>query len=114
MKAVRFSEYGGPEVLRLVDVEEPHPDAGEVRIAVRAAGVNGIDWKIRAGYMRETMPSGTGRDAAGIVDEVGEGVSEVGVGDAVFGSGSATLAEHAVLTSWAPMPDGLSFKEAAG
>jgi NADPH:quinone reductase-like Zn-dependent oxidoreductase len=46
MKAVRFSEYGGPEVLQLVDVEEPHPGAGEVRIAVRAAGVNGIDWKI--------------------------------------------------------------------
>ena len=118
MKAVQFAEYGGPEVLQLVEVEEPHAGAGQVRIAVRAAGVNGIDWKIRAGYMREQMPlplpAGTGMDAAGVVDEVGDGVGGVAVGDAVFGSGSATFAEYAVLTSWAAKPAGLSFEEAAG
>lgn len=118
MKAIQFSEYGGPEVLQLVDVEEPHAGPGQVRIAVRAAGVNGIDWKLRSGEMREIMPvslpSGTGIDAAGIVDEVGEGVQQVAPGIAVFGSGSATLAEYAVLTDWAPLPDGLSFEEAAG
>jgi NADPH:quinone reductase-like Zn-dependent oxidoreductase len=118
MKAVQFSEYGGPEVLEVVEVDEPHAGAGEVRIAVRAAGVNGIDWKIRAGYMREQMPlplpAGTGLDAAGVVDEVGEGVSDVEIGDAVFGTGTATLAEYAVLTSWAAIPEGLSFVEAAG
>jgi len=118
MKAVRFAEYGGPEVLRVVEVDEPHAGAGQVRIAVRAAGVNGIDWKMRAGYMSAQMPlplpSGTGMDAAGVVDEVGDGVSDVAVGDAVFGSGSATFAEYAVLSSWAAKPVGLSFQEAAG
>jgi NADPH:quinone reductase-like Zn-dependent oxidoreductase len=118
MKAVQFAEYGGPEVLRVVEVDEPHAGSGQVRIAVRAAGVNGIDWKIRAGYMSGgtplSQPSGTGIDAAGVVDEVGEDVDDVAVGDAVFGSGSATFAEHAVLSSWAVKPDGLSFEEASG
>ncbi len=118
MKVVQFAAYGGPEVLQLVEVDEPHAGAGQVRIAVRAAGVNGIDWKIRAGYMREQMPlslpAGTGKDAAGVVDEVGEGVSDVAVGDAVFGSGTATCAEYAVLSGWAAKPADLSFEEAAG
>ncbi len=118
MKAAQFAEYGGPEVLRVVEVDEPHAGPSQVRIAVRAAGVNGIDWKIRSGYMSEQMPlplpSGTGMDAAGVVDEVGDGVSDVAVGDAVFGSGSATLAEFAVLSSFVVKPDELSFEEAAG
>ena len=118
MKAVQFAEYGSPEVLQIVEVDEPHAGAGQVRIAVRAAGVNAIDWKIRAGYMREQMPlslpSGTGMDAAGVVDEVGEGVGDVAVGDEVFGTGAATFADYAVLSSWAQKPDGLSFEEAAG
>jgi len=118
MKAVQFAEYGGPEVLRVVEVGEPHAGAGQVRIAVRAAGVNQIDWKIRAGHMQEmipmTLPAGTGLDAAGVVDEVGDGVHGVAIGDPVFGSGSATYAEHAVLSSWALKPARLSFEEAAG
>jgi NADPH:quinone reductase-like Zn-dependent oxidoreductase len=118
MKAVQFAEYGGPEVLRVVETEAPHAGPGEVRIAVRAAGVNALDWKIRLGFMKDFMPldlpAGTGLDAAGVVDEVGEGVTGVAVGDKVFGAGSNTFAEHAVLTDWAPMPDGLSFEEAAG
>ncbi|MDN3358685.1 NADP-dependent oxidoreductase [Actinomadura sp. DC4] len=116
MKAVQFAEYGGPDVLRLVDVEPPHPGPGQIRIAVRAAGVNGIDWKLRTGNMpgRRELPSGTGVDAAGVVDEVGAGVEGVTVGDAVFGSGSATYAEQAVLSHWAKKPTGLSFEEAAG
>ena len=118
MKAAQFSEYGPPEVLHVVDVDEPHPGPGQVRVAVRSAGVNSIDWKLRAGHMREVMPmglpAGTGMDASGIVDEVGDGVDDVGVGDAVFGNGSATYAEHAVLDSWARKPDRLSFEEAAG
>jgi NADPH:quinone reductase-like Zn-dependent oxidoreductase len=115
MKAVQFAEHGGPEVLQLVDVAEPHAGPGQVRIAVRAAGVNPIDWKIREGLMpAKRLPAGTGVDAAGIVDEVGEGVTGVAVGDAVFGTGRATYAEHAVLTAWAAKPDALSFEEAAG
>ena len=118
MKAVRYATYGDPEVLELVDVEPPHPGPGQIRIAVRAAGVNGIDWKIRAGYMRDQrpipLPAGTGVDAAGVVDEVGEGVEGTAVGDAVFGNGTATYAEYAVLSHWAPKPAALSFEEAAG
>ncbi|GAB2840526.1 NADP-dependent oxidoreductase [Actinoallomurus bryophytorum] len=118
MKAVRYATYGGPDVLELVDVEPPHPGPGQIRIAVRAAGVNGIDWKIRAGYMRDQrpipLPAGTGVDAAGVVDEVGEGVEGTAVGDAVFGNGTATTAEYAVLSHWAAKPAALSFEEAAG
>ena len=117
MKAVQFAEYGGPEVLHMAGVDEPHAGAGEVRIAVRAAGVNGIDWKIRQGYMREMMPlqlpAGTGREASGVVDEIGDGVNGIAIGDAVFGFGSATFAEYAVLSAWAIKPAELTFEEAA-
>jgi NADPH:quinone reductase-like Zn-dependent oxidoreductase len=82
MKAVQFAEYGGPGVLRVVEVGEPHAGAGQVRIAVPAAGVNQIDWKTRAGQMPEmkpmTLPAGVGLDAASVVDEVGEGVRGTG------------------------------------
>jgi NADPH:quinone reductase-like Zn-dependent oxidoreductase len=118
MKAVRFHDYGGPEVLTLDEVDLPQPGLGQVRIAVRAAGVNQIDWKLRAGYMREFMPlsfpAGVGGDAAGVVDAIGEGVTDVSVGDAVFGKGQATMAEYAILSEWAHKPDALSFEEAAG
>jgi NADPH:quinone reductase-like Zn-dependent oxidoreductase len=118
MKAAQYREFGGPEVLEVVEVSEPHAASGQVRIKVHAAGVNGIDWKLRAGYLQQQMPlalpAGTGRDASGIVDEIGDGVSDVEIGDAVFGSGSATYAEYAVLESWARKPDSLSFEEAAG
>lgn len=118
MRAVQFAEYGGPEVLQVNEIDEPHAGPGQIRIAVQAAGVNAIDWKIRAGYMKGQMPlplpAGVGMDAAGVVDEVGAGVDDVKVGDAVFGTGSGTYAEHAVLTSWAAKPGELSFDEAAG
>lgn len=118
MKAVRFHQYGGPEVLAIEDIAKPAPGPGQVRIAVKAAGVNPIDWKLRAGYMHAmmpiAMPAGSGFDAAGIVDAVGEGVSGVAVGDAVFGKGIDTMAEYAVLQEWAAKPQGLSFEEAAG
>jgi NADPH:quinone reductase-like Zn-dependent oxidoreductase len=118
MRAVQFAAYGGPEVLAVAEVEAPHAGPGQVRIAVRAAGVNGIDWKLRSGSMREmiplSLPSGTGVDAAGVVDETGPGVTGVSAGDEVFGSGSGTYAEYAVLSSWALKPAGLSFAEAAG
>lgn len=119
MKKVSFTEYGGPDVLRLVDAEEPHAGPGRIRVAVRAAGVNPVDWRIREGQFREmrplSLPAGTGFDAAGVVDEVGDGLEgEVAVGDRVFGIGSDTYAEFAVLSHWARMPAGLTFEEAAG
>ncbi len=118
MRAVRYERYGGPEVLQLRDdVPEPHAGPGRVRVAVVASGVNGIDAKIREGLFASrplTRPAGTGVDAAGVVDEVGEGVEGVAVGDAVLGSGRWTAAESAVLSSWAPLPEGLRMREAAG
>ncbi|MFC0040049.1 NADP-dependent oxidoreductase [Actinomadura rayongensis] len=118
MKAIQYTEYGGPEVLRLVETDTPTPAPGEILIAVKAAGVNGIDGKTRAGYLREfapvTFPSGTGLDAAGTVVAVGDGVAGVAEGDEVFGSGRDTLAEYAVLTGWAVKPPSVSFAEASG
>lgn len=118
MKAARFHTYGSPEVLKIEEVDVPKPGLGEVRIAVKAAGINPIDWKLRAGYMREmiplSFPAGIGFDAAGVVDAIGEGVTGVSTGDAVFGKGHDTMAEYAILHEWAHKPDGLSFEEAAG
>jgi NADPH:quinone reductase-like Zn-dependent oxidoreductase len=118
MKAVVFSEYGDPEVLHVADVDEPHPGAGQIRIAVRAAGVNPIDWKARSGATREVMPVSfpaiDGREAAGVVDEVGPGVTDVAVGDEVFGFAvGGAAAEHAILDDFARKPAGLSWEEAA-
>ena len=118
MKAIQFNEYGGPEVLQVVDIDGPHAGPGQVRIAVRAAGVNPSDWKRRAGLYRDfdevIFPSGGGVEASGVVDEVGPGVSNVSVGDTVFGFGQDTMAQYAILTNWARKPDNVSFEVAAG
>jgi NADPH:quinone reductase-like Zn-dependent oxidoreductase len=113
-----FDEYGGPEVLRVGDADEPHAAEGQVRIAVRASGVNPIDWKARSGAMREVMPLSLpvidGREASGVVDEVGPGVTGVGPGDEVFGFAvGGAAAEYAVLDDFARKPAALSFEEAA-
>lgn len=115
MKAAQFSRFGGPDVLQIVDLPEPHADAGEVRIAVRAAGVNASDWKKRQGQMDPELPQTLGYEAAGVVDEVGAGVSGTAVGDAVFGFGpaGAAQAQFAVLSTWAPIPASLDFAGAA-
>ncbi|GAA1954191.1 NADP-dependent oxidoreductase [Catenulispora subtropica] len=115
MKAVRFDRFGGPEVLQIVDLPEPHPGPGQVRIAVRAAGVNVSDWKKRKGLMDGGLPQTLGYEAAGVVDEVGEGVVGVTVGDRVFGfdADGAAQAEEAVLSFYAPIPASLDFAVAA-
>ncbi|MFI0258817.1 NADP-dependent oxidoreductase [Streptomyces sp. NPDC017056] len=118
MKKISFAEFGGPDVLHLIDAEEPHPGPGRIRIAVRAAGVNPVDWRIREGQVLGAhpvrLPSGVGLDAAGVVDEIGEGVEGIAVGDHVFGEGASTYAEFAVLSAWARMPENLTYEEAAG
>jgi len=119
MKAVRFGEYGGPDVLRVEEVDEPHAGEGQIRVTVMAVGVNQIDWKIRSGAMASIMPVELpripGSDVAGVVDEVGEGVNDVATGDAVFGTavGGGT-AERAVLDHYARKPAEVSWAEAAG
>jgi len=117
--AVRYSEFGAPEVLRVVDVDEPHADAGEVRVAVRAAGLNPYDYKVRSGSngTAHPLPSGQGAEFAGVVDEVGAGVDDVAVGDEVLGYTSfAAQAEYVVVKAknTAPKPAGLDWLVAGG
>ncbi len=89
MRAVRFGEYGGIEVLKLVEVPRPVPGAGQVLVQVKAAGINPGEAKIRAGLLHarwpSTFPSGEGSDLAGIVAETGPGVSSFSAGDEVIG-----------------------------
>ncbi|MFD8569325.1 NADP-dependent oxidoreductase [Streptomyces sp. NPDC059639] len=115
MKAARFSVFGDPDVLDIVELPDPHPGPGQVRIAVRAAGVNASDWKKRRGLMDQELPQTLGYEAAGVVDEVGEGVTDVAVGDRVFGfcPDGAAQAELAVLAFYAPIPPALDFAAAA-
>jgi NADPH:quinone reductase-like Zn-dependent oxidoreductase len=119
MKAVTFSQYGDPKVLEVTEAEEPHAGPGQVRIRVAAAALNPIDWKIRSGALAEFSPVEfpviDGREAAGVVDEVGEGVSGTAAGDEVFGwTVGGAAAEYAVLDTWEPKPAELSFEQAAG
>jgi NADPH:quinone reductase-like Zn-dependent oxidoreductase len=115
LKAARFSQFGGPEVLEIVELPDPHPGPGQVRIAVRAAGVNPSDWKKRQGLMDPDLPQTLGYEAAGIVDELGEGVTDMAVGDRAFGFSAegAAQAELAVLSWYAPIPPSLDFAAAA-
>lgn len=118
MKAAQFSRFGGPEVLEIVELPDPHPGPGQVRIAVRAAGINATEWKIRKGLLAfdDKLPQTTGRDVAGVVDEVGEGVTDVVVGDRVFGvsDDGAGAAELVLITFRAIIPPSLGFVDAAG
>jgi NADPH:quinone reductase-like Zn-dependent oxidoreductase len=117
MLALQYKEYGGPEVLTVDDAPEVHAGAGQIRVSVRASSVNPIDWKMRAGYMAQGKPlertGYLGYDAAGVVDEVGDGVTDVAVGDDVFGLGANTNAEFAVLGSWAKKPASVDWAVAA-
>ncbi|GAA1851258.1 NADP-dependent oxidoreductase [Microlunatus capsulatus] len=118
MRALQYTAFGGPEVLAVVDAPEPHAGPGQVRVRVRAAGLNPLDWKIRRGLMSQGRPlEGPGRsgfEAAGVVDEVGEGVTGTAVGDDVFGLGEATHAELALLDAWAAKPAAVDWAVAAG
>lgn len=116
MRAVRYHEYGGPDVLRIENTETPEAGPGQVRIAVGAVSVNPMDLKLRSGAMASgplQRPRGTGLDAAGVVDQIGPDVAGVQLGDRMFGAGSGTLAEQAVLNDFAPVPDGVSLTQAA-
>ena len=118
-RAVQYRRFGGPEVLEVVDREDPTPGDGEVLLAVRAASVNPVDWKIRQGGMASADepdgPTGTGIDVAGVVQAVGPGVSGLGVGDEVLGQTSGAAAERAVAPAAAliPKPSALSWEAAA-
>src|SRR3954462_2239349 len=117
MKAVIYAEYGGPEVLHVAEVDEPQTRPGQVGIAVRAAGVNPIDFKQRSGALAALMPlelpAIDGREAAGVVDEVGEG-ADAQIGDEVLGfTVGGAAAEFAVLDDFVFKPAGMSWEQAA-
>jgi NADPH:quinone reductase-like Zn-dependent oxidoreductase len=120
-RAVRFDAYGGIDVLKVVDVERPVPGPGEVLVRVRAAGINPGEAKIREGAMAErfpaTFPSGEGSDLAGVVEELGEGVTGFAAGDDVIGwtDNRASHAELVVVDAvhLTRKPAGVSW-EAAG
>lgn len=120
-QAVRFDQYGGPDVLYVVDVESPRPGEGEVVVAVRAAGINPGEAVIREGLLHErwpaTFPSGQGSDLAGVIAAVGTGVEGFGVGDEVIGftHQRASQAELVVVDAQnvTPRPSAVSW-EAAG
>ncbi|WP_410661578.1 NADP-dependent oxidoreductase [Amycolatopsis sp. lyj-112] len=117
MRAITITQYGEPDVLRLSEVPLPEPGPGQVRVAVKAAGVNPIDWKIRSGAMAEVRPVEfphiLGLELAGVVDAAGEGAG-FAVGDEVFGwSATGAYAEYALANTVARKPAGLSWAEAA-
>jgi len=127
IRAIQYRRFGGPEVLEMADVAAPAPGNGEIRLAVKAAGLNPVDWKIFSGATggdASTLPQGVGRDYSGLVEAVGEGVADFAVGDAVLGTVrgapgvgmvSGSLAEALVVPAdWAVRkPDALGFHEAA-
>ncbi|WP_433048725.1 alcohol dehydrogenase catalytic domain-containing protein [Dactylosporangium sp. CS-033363] len=121
MQAVQFARFGPPDVLQLASAPDPHPGPGEVRIRVRAAGVSPVDVNLRAGRSpaaaRIALPHIPGVDAAGVIDELGPGVTGWALGDEVFGIvplaalGGAT-ASLAVLRHWARRPPAMPWAEA--
>jgi NADPH:quinone reductase-like Zn-dependent oxidoreductase len=121
MRAVRQHALGGPEVLVVEDVPRPEPGPTEVLVRVAAAGVNPVDWKVRTrGGMLAELPFTVGWDVAGVVEELGVGVTWLSVGDRVFGMPrfpreAACYAEYVTSPSrqLTRIPDGLSDVEAA-
>ncbi|MFJ8487455.1 NADP-dependent oxidoreductase [Streptomyces sp. NPDC094038] len=123
MKAVRFHQYGDPDVLRHEDVEQPVPGAGQVLVRVAATSFNPVDANIRAGFMQGpipvTLPHTPGIDVAGTVDALGEGVTGIQVGDQVIGflpmAGPGAAAEYVLAPAEAltPAPKSVALSDAA-
>ncbi|WP_166982963.1 NADP-dependent oxidoreductase [Paramicrobacterium fandaimingii] len=120
-RAVIYKEFGGPDVLTVTDVPEPHAGPGEVRVRVTAAGLNPMDWIIAAQpeaaeVWGVSLPAGFGSDFAGVVDEVGEGSEQFSRGDRVFGGAIAKSAADYAIIETGPsalyelhrLPDGIS------
>jgi NADPH:quinone reductase-like Zn-dependent oxidoreductase len=120
MRAIQVHDYGDADQLKLEDASCPEPQTGEVLIRVYAAGVNPIDWKLRQGLRKHILPMQfpyiPGMEVAGVVEEVGPGVTALKIGQEVYGrSTTGAYAEYAVASagSLALKPQSLSFDEAA-
>src|SRR6202045_1761099 len=120
MTAVLVREFGGLEVLKLEEIPTPKPAAGQVLVRIRAAGVNPYDTYMRAGTyaVKPTLPYTPGSDGAGVVEAVGEGVTEVKSGDRVYTTRtvSGAYAEYALALAEQvhPLPANIDFKQGAG
>lgn len=115
--AIRMYEYGGPEVLRYEEIELDEPGQGEARIRHTAIGLNFIDTYHRTGLYPMDLPTGLGSEAAGIVEAVGPGVSDVQPGDRVVYSGrpadSYSVCRNFPAWQLVPVPEGISDEQAA-
>lgn len=116
-KAIRIHEYGGPEVLKYEDVELSPPGAGEARIRHTAIGLNFIDTYHRSGLYPMQFPAGLGSEACGVVDAVGEDVSEVRIGDRVVYTGlppdAYSMHRNYPAGKLVPVPDEIADEDAA-
>ena len=119
MGTVRFHEYGEPgEVLRLEETEIPIPGRGRVLVAVHACGLAPADWALSRGLFGGELPRGIGCDVSGTVTAIGDGVSDVEVGDVVFGSAdwanepTAGASDYAIMDHWFAVPEGLDLTQA--
>ncbi|MDO8751868.1 MAG: quinone oxidoreductase [Dehalococcoidia bacterium] len=116
MKAVQISKTGGPEVLKYVDVPDPRPGPGQALVEIKAVGVNYTEVYTRSGLYPPALPVIPGGEAAGVVAQVGSGVTEVAVGDLVaYTGGSQSYAEKAVVPAWrlVKLPRGLDAEAGA-
>src|SRR5919109_725910 len=119
MQAIQANDYVGPEVLALKQAPRPEPNADQVLIRLKAAGVNPADWKYRAGFYKQFMPLQfpwtPGLDGSGVVEAVGANVTSFKKGDEVYGIVSGGYAEYAlaVANEVQPKPADLTFAEAA-
>ena len=120
MKALYLETYGKPlDILRLDDVAIPNPGAGQVRVRVHACALNPADWAVCEGFLPVPPPRGIGFDVSGTVDALGEEVTDVNLGDLVFGVPdyirypTCGAAEYAILKVFVPVPEGLDLTEAA-
>ena len=116
MKAIQITEVGGPEVLQYVDVPEPEPGVGEAIVELNAVGVNYMDVGARTGSNNPTLPLIPGGEGSGIVVKVGDGVTEVAVGDRVAYTGAGkSYSEKVCVPSWrlVKVPDGMDIEVGA-
>jgi NADPH2:quinone reductase len=117
MKAVVFEKIGGPEVLKIAEIPKPEAKPGMVLIKVRAAGINFADTLFRQGQymMQPKFPDTPGLECAGVIEAVGEGVTNLKPGQRVAAMGSKTYAEYALApaTQVVPIPDSMNFEEGA-
>jgi NADPH:quinone reductase-like Zn-dependent oxidoreductase len=98
MKALRFHKFGGPEVMVFEEIPIPHPGPGQVLVKVAGSGVNPIDWKLREGHVGRNvpLPATMSREFSGTVERLGDGVSDLAIGDEVYGIADGSCAEYVV------------------